>query len=430
MTLAIQKFYNKHKNESEINRVIDFLLSEYPLKKSINFSFIQALEKTEKWELSRKSEVPNEYLSGEVELIHSFPNKLNLVRLIDQDSKNWEGLKMGHCAGNFVSHDTIFSLRDENYNPHCTIEISKNKINQIKGKRNGAINNKYVDTIISCLEILSQRYNIRNITSLDIKNIGYINISLIEREFFSKFFLGSKIITINNSFYLSFNEKLTLKKNFSSFNFSAFRKIVKYRLCDEAAHLMISNGLDFNDPAVGPYILHTVLDCRDIKTIKLIFSSGYRFSNQDYDFIEGFLNEIELSAFKYLIQEKIIPLNLRFGYSKNTIIESLAYHDNLEKIDFLLSYGCSFCKDRPKELIEAVRSKNLRMIRFLIDKGSNIEKQQSLCISHSIQHGDFKTLEFLLNNGFSYEKVDNKIINKLNNYLKIHLLLRERKIKN
>ena len=67
-----------------------------------------------------------------------------IVELVDEISYLEEGEKMGHCVGGYHGKDsTIYSLRDKNNNPHCTIEISGKSCYQIKGKANGDILEKY-----------------------------------------------------------------------------------------------------------------------------------------------------------------------------------------------------------------------------------------------------------------------------------------------
>jgi hypothetical protein len=58
---------------------------------------------------------------------------------------------MSHCVASYYGRDTvIYSLRDSNNNPHCTIEDG----NQIKGKGNGSVDPKYIDYVVKFLEKL------------------------------------------------------------------------------------------------------------------------------------------------------------------------------------------------------------------------------------------------------------------------------------
>tara|TARA_Y100000034_G_C6909981_1_gene423998 strand:+ start:11726 stop:12151 length:426 start_codon:yes stop_codon:yes gene_type:complete len=138
MTEAIKNFKEKHKNKDKIDHVIDFLKDQYSHKKSINFSYDQALIKANKWteELNRRNKDLKD--SGEVELIHTFENGYKLVKLIDQTSRDWEGLKMSHCVSSYKDEDILYSLRKDSGKPFCTMEVDgEGKLVQISGKANG-----------------------------------------------------------------------------------------------------------------------------------------------------------------------------------------------------------------------------------------------------------------------------------------------------
>ena len=170
MTKAIENFYQKHKHRYEIDHVIDFLKSKYNHKKSINFSYEEALRKTSEWtdSLNKKNKKLKE--SGKVKIIHKFSKGFNLVRLLDPTSRKWEGLHMGHCVASdcYNNHDGLYSLRDKNNIPKCTIEIYEERVKQIKGKGNGSVSPKYVDMIIKSLSILNAE-----IETYDLGNLGY-----------------------------------------------------------------------------------------------------------------------------------------------------------------------------------------------------------------------------------------------------------------
>jgi len=150
MTEAIKLFYERYKNKPQIDHIIDYLKETHSHKKSINFNYDQALIKANEWvlEINKKNESVNK---GVVEDFMKFDNGFRIVRLIDKDSKKWEGVMMGHCVGSdsYSRNEGIFSLRDNSGNPHATIEINGKEIVQIQGKANTKLKDRYVSMVLS-----------------------------------------------------------------------------------------------------------------------------------------------------------------------------------------------------------------------------------------------------------------------------------------
>ena len=112
-------------------------------------------------------------LSG-VETVYSFSNGYSVVKLKSNDSFKREGVLMGHCVGSYCDKDDveIYSLRDSDNNPHCTIEFEPRTkhISQIKGKANLEVVEKYHRYVA---EFLNQ-FNFESAYSYDLKNIASI----------------------------------------------------------------------------------------------------------------------------------------------------------------------------------------------------------------------------------------------------------------
>ena len=75
---------------------------------------------------------------------------MEFVRLMTPEALDFESDYMGHCVGKgFYDEEIkdgsvkIYSLRDENGEPHATLELRKNKIQQCKGKNDNAPVAKY-----------------------------------------------------------------------------------------------------------------------------------------------------------------------------------------------------------------------------------------------------------------------------------------------
>lgn len=72
------------------------------------------------------------------------------VKVKSKEAYEREGKLMGHCVANYYqrsSETTIYSLRDEENRPHCTIEMTGKEIRQIKGRANGEVVPRYHSTL-------------------------------------------------------------------------------------------------------------------------------------------------------------------------------------------------------------------------------------------------------------------------------------------
>jgi len=115
------------------------------------FSWKLLLKKTAKWDkvLQQNGRLIDEEYGKDIEIILLCNDGFKWVKLISKNSYKKEGSLMGHCVSSYYGKDkTIYSLRDEFNNPHCTIE----KDTQIKGKGNGDISPKYIHKVVEFLE--------------------------------------------------------------------------------------------------------------------------------------------------------------------------------------------------------------------------------------------------------------------------------------
>jgi hypothetical protein len=107
-----------------------------------------ALDKSDEWthQLTKKK-VSAEAEKGE-EVVKKYPDGFTWKKLTSDAALDREGNLMGHCVGSYCDQvaggDTvIYSLRDSKNEPHCTIEVTRGKIEQIKGKQNKEVVQKY-----------------------------------------------------------------------------------------------------------------------------------------------------------------------------------------------------------------------------------------------------------------------------------------------
>ena len=81
---------------------------------------------------------------------------------------------MSHCVGGYYGNGKeIYSLRDKDNIPHCTME----KDQQIKGKGNGDIHPKYINYVVKFLEHVGM-----TVGDSEMKHLGYINLENLIKE--------------------------------------------------------------------------------------------------------------------------------------------------------------------------------------------------------------------------------------------------------
>ena len=154
-------------NISQCEHVIDYLLSKDSPRNLSRATFPQMLQNTEKW----ASKLIEQGLGiiesdSDTEVILDFKDGFKIVKLIGELSYKREGLLMRHCVASYYNTDKeIFSLRDKDNNPHCTIE----KDIQIKGKGNGDIHPKYIGYTVAFLE-----YSGMQVRESEMEHLGYI----------------------------------------------------------------------------------------------------------------------------------------------------------------------------------------------------------------------------------------------------------------
>lgn len=195
ISTALAKRLNKDPskdNQSEIEHIIDYLNSDRAPVRLQKMSYIQAKVNTDKWLTSLQKKGRNLVdTDTDVEIVKRYKSGLRLVKLVSENSYKREGTLMGHCVASYYGKKdtTIYSLRDFNNNPHCTIEILNNgrDINQIKGKGNGSIHPNYIKTIIAVLKHFKLE-----VRDSEMGNLGYTKVSPEDKQLIEKFVTGAQ----------------------------------------------------------------------------------------------------------------------------------------------------------------------------------------------------------------------------------------------
>lgn len=146
-------------------------------------TFEMALTAARKWhehlaenlaKLNKSKEMFEKSLIGVVHVM-DLTDGLSAYQLMTPEALDFESEYMGHCVGKGgydigVKEGTtkIYSIRDERGEPHCTIEVCGDDIEQIKGKQNKAPIRKYVPAIKMFIE--QKHFNIER----GLKHLGFI----------------------------------------------------------------------------------------------------------------------------------------------------------------------------------------------------------------------------------------------------------------
>jgi len=113
-------------------------------------------------------------LESDIELIKDFGDGFKIIKLVGENAYKREGFLMRHCVGSYYGRRVeIYSLRDKENMPHCTMERDQ----QIKGRGNGSINPKYIKYIVAFLEEMGM-----SVGDSEMKNLGYVNIEIIKAK--------------------------------------------------------------------------------------------------------------------------------------------------------------------------------------------------------------------------------------------------------
>jgi uncharacterized SAM-binding protein YcdF (DUF218 family) len=163
--LWIEKRIKDYNLISENEHIIDYLCSANRPKRLDRATFQQMKSNAEKWNNSLLKKDKN-IKTDDTKIILDFGDGFKFVELISKADYEREGNLMRHCVASYFGKDKeIYSLRDSENMPHCTVE----KDQQIKGKGNGNIHPKYIDYVVRFLE-----WSGMNVRDSEMQNLGYI----------------------------------------------------------------------------------------------------------------------------------------------------------------------------------------------------------------------------------------------------------------
>ena len=203
-------------DQGEIEHILDYLLSDKAPKRLRKMSYEQAKQSAEKWvkSLIKKGNNITETEEDVKRLKMEMPDGFYWVKLKSENAYKREGNLMSHCVASYYGnkHVNIYSLRDANNQPHCTIELQKGatEANQCKGRGNGEIHPKYISMVLDFFK----KKNL-TIRESELKYLGYLSFEnnketwkLIEKTFKAS---SIKYLTFNGKKYLYKESKLDRK---------------------------------------------------------------------------------------------------------------------------------------------------------------------------------------------------------------------------
>jgi hypothetical protein len=161
--------------QNDIEHILDYLCSKSAPKRINKMSYDEAKSNSDKW-LKSLIKTNNQIIETEFDtkIVLELDGGFKWVQLISEISYKNEGIRMRHCVGSYFGKNVkIYSLRDKNNEPHCTIESDT----QIKGKGNGNISPNYIGYVVSFLEHLGM-----NVSDNEMKNLGYFNCTQFESD--------------------------------------------------------------------------------------------------------------------------------------------------------------------------------------------------------------------------------------------------------
>jgi len=176
----------------EVDNIMDYFsqLSDNELDKIYKIPYDVACTKYKEW-LSMlhlnalKNNANNADDNGEYVMPVDLPNGMKWVKLLTPEALDREGdpENMDHCIGKgdfdallLKKKISVYSLRDSDNKSHCTIEVLKNnKIAQIKGYKDGPVEQKYVPYVEEFIHNPFYGKPYKDIQDLDL--IGYKKIN-------------------------------------------------------------------------------------------------------------------------------------------------------------------------------------------------------------------------------------------------------------
>lgn len=213
INITIAARFKKHPETSQgdVEHILDYLESDKAPARFLKMSYIDAERKAKEWvaQSNKKSQGIVETEEDVKIILRSKTSGFKFVQLVGEAAFKREGLLMSHCVASYYNKQgtKAYSLRDENNNPHCTIEVvGENQIQQIKGKGNGSIHPNYIKYILKIL-----KYFKLPVRDSELQNLGYNYFEPEYKQLFDSCYKDYKYITYNGKQYVYKHQILITK---------------------------------------------------------------------------------------------------------------------------------------------------------------------------------------------------------------------------
>lgn len=404
--MKLNEFKQKYSENPGFNNILDFLIKNGYENKEIMFNFEQAKLKEKEW-IKSLNKNKNKAQDGSTKTIKKFANGFTIVKLIDQQSRDYEGANMNHCVASYTDSAILYSLRDKENKPHCTIEISDDMISQIKGFGNGKISPKYVSYVLSFLKTLKL-----DIDSTDMENLGYHLLTNELSHSIKKQLSNYKILKFNNTNYIYTGNKLLLIKKIEAFDLTLFSYLCSYDQCRECFEQLIKHKQNdlYNEFNLAASLLADAAIAGNIFALNLLYNKYKNSINIDlFDLIRDCIDEDKPASVVFLLKK--IPKNEKIDYD---VLLHEAIQSGCNRIMFQ-SIAVKMNKVQTQQFYqEALQVEleneytNISLINWLITAGAKVNKKLPY---HIMYNDNYKQLlDILSKNGADLSIKSNKIL--------------------
>tara|TARA_Y100000034_G_scaffold134332_1_gene202472 strand:+ start:923 stop:1984 length:1062 start_codon:yes stop_codon:yes gene_type:complete len=323
-----QFFLQKHKGKENYSLVEEFINSVYSNKKSINFSYDQAIKKALKWQASKKMDRGIK--------IKKLSDGFSLFFLNSKKSLINESIEMNNCLGCIEEENPyIYSIRNDKGKSVVNFEVIDGEIIEFLSKSNSRVKPKYLkylneiilDLELSvCLFAAHKAGYVNNLPDFIIKDFNIISHKIGDMDFiflddnFSK--KGLKYIS-RRKFILLFSydpfnnyiDEILNKSNpvIKMYYLPYLIKASIYAIEEDSYKNLTSLSSTLKDVFLkNSYssisLLFKCVNSGSTECLKFLLDSGFNFKEEDFNGIIGdpFISAIEnndLKTFKVLLKE-------------------------------------------------------------------------------------------------------------------------------
>lgn len=186
----------------KIKHALDYLKSPEAPAKLDRVTVPEAIKQSQDWVKKLIKKKTDDTIAKEGEkIIKVYPDGFSWRELTTKEALDREGSAMRHCVGSYwnqvQSGTQIWSLRDPNNGPHCTLELKNQEVRQIKGKNNGPVVDKYhsyvkdiLTTDLSDWEVDEDDLHNIKLVKIDGKTFSYEDLIKDPEAIIKKFFRG------------------------------------------------------------------------------------------------------------------------------------------------------------------------------------------------------------------------------------------------